>query len=174
MARSMTGRWGNRNIKDLVFQIGFDFVAQLEDIMEDKGIGRTKLAETLGVTKGRVSQILNDPGNLELENIVKYARALNRKVAIVAYDDGDPNNDKGPVSPQIFTTCWEKAGRPTDFFSAGMTVATTNTVEIDPQKWGDRPVRVSSDDLEAELEVLNITVWQKVEDRGLHAGTNPN
>jgi transcriptional regulator with XRE-family HTH domain len=122
--RSLIGHWGNRDSDDFLYQIAFDFVAHLSNIMESEGIGRAELAQKLGVSKGRVSQILNNPGNLTLKLVVEYARAIGYKVAIVTYDDGG-NDNNGPVNPQIFTSCWEKLGRPTDFFQAGMAVAST-------------------------------------------------
>ena len=115
MARPLKSRWGNRNIRDFIFQIGFDFVTQLRDIMGDE-IGRAELAKKLGVSKGRVSQVLNNPGNLTMLNVVQYPRALGYKVAIVVYDDSDPHNENGPILPQIFAECWARNGRPHDFF----------------------------------------------------------
>jgi transcriptional regulator with XRE-family HTH domain len=121
MEPSLTGHWGNRDSDDFRYQIAFDFVAHLSNIMESEGIGRAELAQKLGVSKGRVSQILNNPGNLTLKIVVEYARAIGYNVAIVTY----ANSGSGPVHPQIFTTCWEKAGRPTDFFQAEIAVAST-------------------------------------------------
>jgi hypothetical protein len=64
----------------------------------------------------RISQIFNNPGNLTLNKIVQYARALGLKVAVIAYDDGDHINKNGPISSEIFNICWENAGKPKDFF----------------------------------------------------------
>jgi len=71
------------------------------------------LAQRLNVTEGRVSQVLNNPGNLTLKNIVKYARAVKLEVSVVAYRAGDLN---GPVASEIFATCWHNAGSPHDWF----------------------------------------------------------
>src|SRR5262245_27505352 len=117
MERSLKGNWGNRTADDFQYQIAFQFVAQLEDAMKAAPMDRAQLAKKLGVTKGRVSQILNDPGNLSLKLVVQYARALDLKVAIVAYDDPRcAEDDNGPVNPVVFVKCWEKAERPTDLF----------------------------------------------------------
>jgi transcriptional regulator with XRE-family HTH domain len=113
----MSQHWTERSIQDFVHRISFDFVAQVEKALESNDNSQAKLAKNLGVTEGRVSQVLNNPGNLGLKNIVKYARAIGRKVAIVLYDDGDATNNNGPVSSDIFSTCWEQAGRPSDLFS---------------------------------------------------------
>ena len=88
--------------KEFFLQVSFDYLSQLEAVIEAKRIGRSAVAKILGVSKGRVSQIFNRPSNLKLEKIVEYARRLNRKVAIVLYDDGDGRNKKGPILPQIY------------------------------------------------------------------------
>lgn len=109
--------WTTKSTADFVYRISSDFVGQLELRMECFGTTRTELAERLKVTIGRVSQVLNDPGNLTLKNTVSYAGALGMKVAIVAYQDAsDPNNEKGPVNAEIFHECWRRAGSPRDFF----------------------------------------------------------
>jgi transcriptional regulator with XRE-family HTH domain len=122
----LKGHWGTRTEKSFLYQIGFQFVTQLEDIMKTEKIGRTELAEKLGVSKGRVSQILNDPGNLTLKTIVRYTRALDRQVSIVAYSHKDTEND-GPVHPEIFVACWELADKPTDFSSVSTVVTSRDT-----------------------------------------------
>jgi transcriptional regulator with XRE-family HTH domain len=78
---------------------------------------QVQLSERLGVTPGRVSQVLNNPGNLRLDTIIQYARALGKKVAIVAYDDGDAPNMNGPINSQVFERCWKDAGCPADFMA---------------------------------------------------------
>ncbi|OGW43558.1 MAG: hypothetical protein A2Y66_01115 [Nitrospirae bacterium RBG_13_41_22] len=112
----MNTHWTARSTKDFLFRIAADFIAQLEDKMESPPLSRNDLAKKLGVTKGRVSQIFNNPGNITLEKIVEYSRALKMKVAIVAYEDNDPENKNGPVNSEIFKTCWEKSGRPREFW----------------------------------------------------------
>jgi predicted XRE-type DNA-binding protein len=109
--------WTERSTEDFVHRISFDFVTQIDKALESGQSSQAELAKNLRVTEGRVSQVLNNPGNLGLNSIVKYARAIGRKVAIVLYDDGDATNNNGPVNSEIFSTCWEQAGRPSDFFS---------------------------------------------------------
>lgn len=38
------------------------------------------------------------------------------KVALVAYEDGDSQNQSGPISSEIFAICWKRMGSPRDFF----------------------------------------------------------
>lgn len=112
----MKTHWTEKSIKDYLFSIAFDFVAQLEDKMKTENKSQDELASILGVSKGRVSQIFNNPGNFGLKSIIKYARALRMKVSIVAYDDNDPENKKGPINSDIFRKCWEIYGKPSDFW----------------------------------------------------------
>lgn len=114
---NMTGRhWTSQSIEDFVNRISNDFVVQLEKRIEDKEITYQEVADRVGVTGGAVSQVLNKPGNLELKTMVQYAQSVGMKVAIIAYDDGDYDNDKGPIISEIFTQCWNRLGKPQDFF----------------------------------------------------------
>jgi len=112
----MNTHWTNRSSKDFLFRIAADFVSQLEDKMESVSMSQDELAQRLGVTKGRVSQILNNPGNISLGKVVEYARTLEMKVSIVAYEDDDPKNERGPINSAVFNICWEKCGKPQDFW----------------------------------------------------------
>jgi hypothetical protein len=116
---SMTTHWTARSVDDFVYGISASFTAQIEAKMEAEGVSRTKLAKRLNKSTGRVSQVLNDPGNLGLKLIVEYARELGMKVSIVAYDDGDLNNEKGPVKPEVFVKCWEMQNCPANLFEVG-------------------------------------------------------
>lgn len=113
----MKVHWTERSIKDYLFRIRADFIAQLAKKMESLNISQDELAKRLGVSKGRVSQLLNHYGNITLAKIIEYARALDMKVSIVAYEDDDPKNKKGPVNSEIFKICWEQSGKPHDFWA---------------------------------------------------------
>ncbi len=125
--------WTGTDTDAFIHAIASDFIAQIETKLEDEGLTRRSFARLLHVSPGRVSQILNDPSSFNLRTIVNYARVLGMKASIVAYDDGDPNNDKGPISAEVFTTCWENSGRPQDLamFSTGMPAT-----GYDQQGWG--------------------------------------
>lgn len=125
-----TGHWTERSTADFVYKIASDFVLQLEKKM-DGAVSQKELAERLGVSVGRVSQVINNPGNLTIRNIVEYSRALGLKVSVVAYDDGDPENHNGPINSEIFYRCWQKNGEPTDFFALdNPEVITCKSVDI--------------------------------------------
>jgi predicted XRE-type DNA-binding protein len=109
--------WTERSIKDYLFRIVADFIAQLENKIESLPISQDELAKRWGVTKGRVSQVLNHPGNFTLAKIIEYTRALGMKVSIIAYEDDDPENRKGPINPEVFRICWEKTGKPRDLWA---------------------------------------------------------
>jgi plasmid maintenance system antidote protein VapI len=80
---NLNRHWTAATTEDFLYRIAADYVSQLERIMDASETSQTKLAERLKVSKGRVSQVLNNPGNLTLKKIVEYARALGKKVAIV-------------------------------------------------------------------------------------------
>lgn len=109
--------WTEENIDAFAHRVAFDFIAQMESRMEASSITQAQLARKLGVSEGAVSKVLNNPQNLTVKTMVKYARALSMKPAIVAYDDADANNERGPISSSVFTTCWERAGKPHDLWS---------------------------------------------------------
>ena len=113
----LSKHWTERSIADFLYRVGFDFVQQIEELMKPSGTSQTELAKKLGVTEGRVSQVLNNPGNLTLRKVIEYARALRKKVAIVVYDDDDPDNENGPINAEIFARCWDRSGKPSDFFA---------------------------------------------------------
>jgi transcriptional regulator with XRE-family HTH domain len=101
-----------------VDRLVFDFVAQLESKLDSSGTTQTELAEKLSVTEGAVSQFLNmERSNPSVKTMHRYARAVGMKLAIVAYDDGDPSNQNGPVGSELFALAWEKLGRPRDSWS---------------------------------------------------------
>jgi hypothetical protein len=108
--------WTSGKLDNFVFQIAADFALQLEKRLEIGPVSNRELADRLKVTAGRVSQVLNNPGNFKLRSMTEYARALGMKVAVVAYDDNDPKNLKGPVNSEIFYRCWKLMGSPADFY----------------------------------------------------------
>jgi transcriptional regulator with XRE-family HTH domain len=105
-----------QGISAFVCSISSTFVAQIETRMEEKGISRSELADRLKKSSGRISQILNSPGNLGLKSMVETAGSVGMKVSVVAYDDDDPSNENGPIDPDVFVKCWERAGRPANLF----------------------------------------------------------
>lgn len=108
--------WTEKSTDDFVFSIGADYIWQVENELEACNFSQKQFAKLLSATEGYVSQILNNPGNLGLKTIVKLARVLGKKVSIVLYDDEDPQNEHGPIHSEIFRMCWERSGKPADFF----------------------------------------------------------
>jgi transcriptional regulator with XRE-family HTH domain len=139
-----TRHWTAESNEAFLHKISFDFVAQLEKKIEELPITQGMLARKLGVSEGAVSHILNNPQNLTLKTIIAYARVLGLKVSIVAYDDGDPNNERGPIDSAVFTACWENVGRPSDFWSLNnrMQLVTTE-VFVNPVQLFDQSYTIS-------------------------------
>lgn len=109
--------WTEHSVEKFRYRITSDFVDQLIKRMETEKVSRTQLAKKLGLSVGRVSQILNgEANNFSIEKIIQYARALNMKVSLIAYDDHDPDNTRGPIDSEIFATCWQRQGSPVDYF----------------------------------------------------------
>ena len=124
--------WTGRSTDDFLYRIGADFVSRIERLLGTRS--KASLAKKLGVSGGRISQVLNNPGNLTLKTMIEYARALGLKVAVVAYDDNDPKNLNGPVDAEIFEQCWVRSGRPLDFFALNATTRPNLTVGMRPQR----------------------------------------
>jgi transcriptional regulator with XRE-family HTH domain len=108
--------WTQNSPTDFVYSISSNFIAQIESKIEAEDISQNDIASKMGKTSGRVSQVLNNPGNLSIRVMVELARAMGMKVSIVAYDDHDPTNENGPIDPDVFVKCWEKVGRPANLF----------------------------------------------------------
>lgn len=97
-----------------MFALADDFLNEIESLMEAWGISRGDLAERLGISERCVSKTINNPSNFTLRSAVDWARALNLKVTLFPYDDGDKTNTRGPVFPEVFLQCWETLGKPTE------------------------------------------------------------
>jgi predicted XRE-type DNA-binding protein len=94
-----------------------DFVAQIAQRLEKSDMSQSEFAQKLGVSESEVSQVLNlNRINLTIKKMTRFARAVGMKIAVVAYDDHDPNNEHGPVGSEIFTAAWERFGRPRNLF----------------------------------------------------------
>lgn len=114
--------WSNTP-DNFLFAVSADFVLQIKSLADSQ----KQLADKLRLSKGRISQTLNDPGNLTLKTMVKYARALGMKLGVVLYEDkDDPNNTEGPIHSDIFRLSWEKIGRPRDFWAFKDTTRNTS------------------------------------------------
>jgi transcriptional regulator with XRE-family HTH domain len=115
----MTSHWTQESAKNFAYNLSLDFFTQLDDKFQSLDIKRNQFAKTLSLSAGRISQIFNSPPeNPKLDSLVKYAQALGMKVSVVAYEDtDDPTNERGPIFSEIFSRCWERAGRPRDLIS---------------------------------------------------------
>jgi transcriptional regulator with XRE-family HTH domain len=106
--------WTENSAEDYLFDIAAGFSDKIEDRLDELGMTQAGLAEKLGVTPGRVSQLINNPGNLSLKTMVRWARAVGLKLTVFPYDDGDSENFRGPVDAHVFLECWRMAGKPKD------------------------------------------------------------
>jgi len=93
-----------------------DFVESIEVEMDRQGMTITDLARKLGWTNKYTKNIFNNSPNLKVDVMVKIARTLGMKLALFAYNDGDPDNNDGPILYEIFEKCWKKCGSPKNFY----------------------------------------------------------
>lgn len=113
----MTAHWTEASPQKFAYRVASDFVEQVRLAMKAKGWSQNKFAKKLGLTPGRVSQILNNPGNLTLETMALWARKLGGKMAVTYYEDGDSHNQRGPINGEVFRLCWVKAEKPINTWS---------------------------------------------------------
>jgi transcriptional regulator with XRE-family HTH domain len=127
--------WTQKSAKDFAYDLSLDFFTQLEDRFDESELLRKEFADKLQVTAGRISQIFNSPPeNPKVDSLVRYAQAVGLKVSIVAYNDDDPTNDKGPVFSGVIAKCWEQMGKPRDlsaFIGADSNLQSTNWLDSD-------------------------------------------
>ncbi len=74
--------WIGEAEHDLDYQFGYLTVAigdQIAGRMQELGLTQADLARRMGVTPGRVSQILKGPDNLTLKSLVAVAHALDAR-----------------------------------------------------------------------------------------------
>ena len=64
----------------------FEVTQQMWQAMRERKVSRAVLAETLGITKGRVSQILNGRANLTLRSTADIFTALNKTLVTTQRD----------------------------------------------------------------------------------------
>jgi transcriptional regulator with XRE-family HTH domain len=108
----MKKHWTETDLKDFAFAVSMDFVSNLETAMNEQGVSQRELAQRLGISEGRVSQVINNPGNLTLKSAIEWGHAVGRKVALLSYEA--PSHYTGPVVPENFVACWSALGKPTD------------------------------------------------------------
>jgi transcriptional regulator with XRE-family HTH domain len=104
--------WTTASSADYRHAIAANFVSQIENWLDKFKWSQATFAQKLGVTEGRVSQILSNPGNITLNSIVQWSQVVQLSVSIVAYDDNVLEGSRGPINPEVFRRCWEILGKP--------------------------------------------------------------
>jgi transcriptional regulator with XRE-family HTH domain len=123
--------WTAESDDAFAHKLAFDFIAQIENQLELQEISRTSFAHRLGVTPGSVSQVLNNPQNLTIKTIAKYCQGLGQKAALIVYQTRkDSENNEGPISPEVFKTCWQRWGEPQDFWQLDESDRTRATTRL--------------------------------------------
>jgi transcriptional regulator with XRE-family HTH domain len=109
--------WTDKSPKHFRFNMAQNFVTRIESKLDELGWSHSEFATTLGVTKGRISRVFNNPGNLTLDTMIRWCRALDLKPAIVVYEDSAVPNRDAPIHPAVFIKCWEALECPTDMWA---------------------------------------------------------
>lgn len=125
---STTRHWTERSVEDFAYGVASDYFDLIRDEMDKQGCSKAKLARMAKLSKGRITQIFQNPGNIEMITITKIARALKLKLALFPYrDSSDPRNERGPINSEVFRLCWEQADSPVDMWAIREKVATPST-----------------------------------------------
>lgn len=156
--------WTAKSVSAFVHRLSFDFITQVYQKLLKSRVSKRQFAERLSVTPGRVSQVFNDPGNITLDSAVNYARVVGMKVALVAYDDNDPENNNGPINSEIFYRCWKSQGSPRELMD--LNPKSTAQMVFDFYSWEQTSI---NEDIDCELRDLTApTGWM------IEAKTNTN
>lgn len=108
--------WTTENSESFIRRVTFDYWTQLQKRFDSMPVTQLELAKIFGVSESAISQTLNNSKNPTLKTLFNYAQVAKLKFAIVPYEDSDP--ERSPINSEIFTLCWEKAGRPRTFGQA--------------------------------------------------------
>jgi transcriptional regulator with XRE-family HTH domain len=156
----MVMHWTSESPDAFIRRVTFDFWTQFQKRLDALPLSQSDLSKIFGVSESAVSQTLNNSRNPTLKTLYQYAQAARLKFAIVPYDDPDPEN--GPVNSEIFTLCWERAGRPHTFgevskLPAINSVASTNESIVIPSRKGSYciPRRAAAYSYENLVDDLN-------------------
>ena len=109
--------WTDKSPKYFRLNIARNFVTRIEAKLEEMERSYSEFASMLGVSKGRVSRVFNNPGNLTLDTMIRWCRALDMKPAIVVYEDSAIPGRAAPIHPDVFVKCWEEMQYPTDMWA---------------------------------------------------------
>ena len=104
--------WTAKSTDAFRHAIAQDFIGQIECRMHDWGITRKELAAKLDMRPKRLNTLLNNPEKLTLGTAVKIAVALEIKMSLIAYDDDDRYNKRGPIIGDVFVQCWKNENNP--------------------------------------------------------------
>ena len=97
---------------DCLYKLSHQFTSQIKIAMDQGGLKYKDIAERMGLTPGRVSQIMHDPGNITLSTMIKLGNAVGLKTSVLLYDYNYDNLDDDHIIPSVFRACWRRLGSP--------------------------------------------------------------
>ena len=92
----------------------YNFLAGVEQRLEELCLTKKKLAEKLGVPPRQVNRLWDNPDKITLHHIITWCRVLGLKPAIVVYEDDSIPSRQAPVHPEVFLASWKRLGCPVD------------------------------------------------------------
>lgn len=104
--------WTSRDNDSFKFAVLADFIDQVKDKLEKDGISIATFFKKLH-DPHYIALNFDNPDGLSVLNMADIIQALNLKMTILVYDDGDTENKTGPVNSEMFKTCWDLQGKPT-------------------------------------------------------------
>ena len=104
--------WTEEGPTAFVHALVTSYVRDLNALLSSIEMGTKELGERSGLGKQAAQSTLENVLRWTTEKMVFWARTAGLKVSIVVYDDGDPDNEKGPVDSRCFYACWKKCGSP--------------------------------------------------------------
>jgi len=139
---SSNTHWTNKSFLDFVYGVGAGVVDQLQQALDRRRLTHADFARMVARSPGRVSQVMNNPGNLTLKTVGEWSRALGLGFSIVLYDDRGADLENGPIHPDIFRTCWESASRPRNQFELENIAHQLNThCVVELKRWAPPQVK---------------------------------
>jgi hypothetical protein len=104
--------WTAKSISSYIFAVTSNFVITLENQLTRQKKKYKDLAKALNIPMAEVMYKIDNPQFLSLVECLKWARAAGMKFILVAYDDEDTDNERGPVNCELVRLAWELLGRP--------------------------------------------------------------
>ena len=86
-----------------------DFFEDVADVLAEEKISIKDFCKKIEISEKKWKSLYDHPTSISMALAVKISRALNKKVCLLLYDEGE---DSSPVFSEAFRACWKKCGEP--------------------------------------------------------------